>query len=267
MPEKNYLPDSGRIDLNAQNDTADVSPNSEIPIEETKVETAGVDVVEKEVTEPIPVSEIDNNNNNIPPSNTEPHEETGRFSPNVIAVAAIVSGILIMSAGYVAYRYFSRDDFSQQREVPRAEVQIANDEIDYKGIIEDLDGRITSGVSTSRAEEWEEPGDSSGIVAVNSESSEGESGVIAQQPNAAAQQTQVLSQQSERSIWTANNYEQGDISSGSYTVISGDTLWEIAEGVYGNGSDWHKIADANGVSYLSNGNPLIIPGQILNIPI
>jgi nucleoid-associated protein YgaU len=48
----------------------------------------------------------------------------------------------------------------------------------------------------------------------------------------------------------------------TYTVISGDTLWAIAERFYGDGSKYQRIADASGIS-----NPdLIHPGQVLTIP-
>lgn len=48
----------------------------------------------------------------------------------------------------------------------------------------------------------------------------------------------------------------------SYTVVSGDTLWAIAERFYGDGSKYQVIADASGVA-----NPdLIHPGQVLTIP-
>jgi nucleoid-associated protein YgaU len=48
----------------------------------------------------------------------------------------------------------------------------------------------------------------------------------------------------------------------TYTVVSGDTLWAIAERFYGDGSRYQVIADASGVS-----NPdLIYPGQVLTIP-
>ena len=48
----------------------------------------------------------------------------------------------------------------------------------------------------------------------------------------------------------------------TYTVISGDTLWAIAERFYGDGSKYQVIADASGVS-----DPdLIHPGQVLTIP-
>ncbi|MBP7859731.1 LysM peptidoglycan-binding domain-containing protein [Patescibacteria group bacterium] len=68
--------------------------------------------------------------------------------------------------------------------------------------------------------------------------------------------------------WVANDYEKNEFEKNSkkYTVQKGDTLWEIAEAYYGNGADWHKIADANNVGNLSNGNPLISIGQVLTIP-
>ncbi|MEX0616577.1 MAG: LysM peptidoglycan-binding domain-containing protein [Candidatus Woykebacteria bacterium] len=54
----------------------------------------------------------------------------------------------------------------------------------------------------------------------------------------------------------------------SYTVVKGDTLWEISQKFYGSGSSWTKIRDANKdkVGKLKNGNPLIKPGQVLKIP-
>ena len=48
----------------------------------------------------------------------------------------------------------------------------------------------------------------------------------------------------------------------THTVVSGDTLWAIAERFYGDGSKYQQIADASGIS-----NPdLIHPGQLLTIP-
>ena len=77
-----------------------------------------------------------------------------------------------------------------------------------------------------------------------------------------------LSTNTNDSFWVANDYELSEFKDrdNKYKVVSGDTLWEIAEAYYGNGAEWTKIASANNVGYLSNGNPLITPGQILTIP-
>jgi nucleoid-associated protein YgaU len=70
-------------------------------------------------------------------------------------------------------------------------------------------------------------------------------------------------------VWVANSYSEGDIAGSSYTVVWGDTLWEIAEGVYGNGAEWVKILEANqdSIDFLPNGQQaLIVPGQVLVLP-
>lgn len=65
-------------------------------------------------------------------------------------------------------------------------------------------------------------------------------------------------------------------SGGSYTVVSGDTLWGIAKRYYGNGAKYHIIYDANvsviestakahGKANSSNGH-WIYPGTVLTIP-
>lgn len=50
----------------------------------------------------------------------------------------------------------------------------------------------------------------------------------------------------------------------TYTVVSGDTLWKIAERMYGNGSQYMKIFEAN-TDLLENPDR-IFPGQKLIIP-
>jgi nucleoid-associated protein YgaU len=78
-----------------------------------------------------------------------------------------------------------------------------------------------------------------------------------------------IEKMAETGKWRATDYSQGDINRGSYVVQKGDTLWEIAEAVYGSGFEWKKILDKNAskVGYLPNGSrALIFPGQILDIP-
>jgi nucleoid-associated protein YgaU len=50
----------------------------------------------------------------------------------------------------------------------------------------------------------------------------------------------------------------------TYTVQSGDTLWKIAQEMYGNGSEYMKIFEAN--SDLLENPDKIFPGQKLVIP-
>ena len=74
---------------------------------------------------------------------------------------------------------------------------------------------------------------------------------------------------SEEIGWVANDYKEGDIKGKTYTVVEGDTLWEIAEAVYGNGFEWERILSANSdsISYLPNGSQaLIVPDQVLQLP-
>lgn len=58
--------------------------------------------------------------------------------------------------------------------------------------------------------------------------------------------------------------ENSDEGGRSYTVISGDSLWKIAEAMYGNGSKYPKIFDAN--RDILDDPDKIFPGQVLRIP-
>ena len=59
---------------------------------------------------------------------------------------------------------------------------------------------------------------------------------------------------------------QAEMTTTSYHVQAGDTLFTIAQKVYGDGSKWNLLATANSVGYLPNGNPLIFAGGDLTIP-
>jgi DNA-binding SARP family transcriptional activator len=57
----------------------------------------------------------------------------------------------------------------------------------------------------------------------------------------------------------------------TYTVETGDTLWSIAESVYGDGGDWPAIAQANLGTVMTDGSrfvdpSLILPGWVLTLP-
>ena len=145
-------------------------------------------------------------------------------------LALVVGGLFILALIFAAYNYFNKGEKAPSI-LEKTTEQVQEE-------IQKPEGEITpEGATTQRPET---PGE------------------IATQPTTTAP-TQ----------WTANDYKMGDIKKPSYTVVSGDTLWEIAEGVYGNGSEWTKILDANKtqVGFLSSGQQALIrPGQVLNLP-
>lgn len=69
-----------------------------------------------------------------------------------------------------------------------------------------------------------------------------------------------------------DNSPQPKASGQTYTVQSGDCLWNIAKKFYGNGSQWEKIYSANtsvcGKPYKKGGTTYVMihPGDVLNIP-
>lgn len=63
---------------------------------------------------------------------------------------------------------------------------------------------------------------------------------------------------------TGRDDATGANSAHRYTVVSGDTLWGIAERFYGSGTEYRRIASANS-DQIKNPN-LIYPGQVLTIP-
>lgn len=59
---------------------------------------------------------------------------------------------------------------------------------------------------------------------------------------------------------------RGEMTQTSYKVQEGDTLFLIAQKMYGDGSKWKLIDRSNRVGRLPNGNPLIFSGSTLKIP-
>ncbi len=65
-------------------------------------------------------------------------------------------------------------------------------------------------------------------------------------------------------IETPRETSNAPTNTSGYTVVTGDSLWAIAQRYYGNGSSYPKIYEAN-KDIISSPN-LIYPGQVLTIP-
>ena len=64
---------------------------------------------------------------------------------------------------------------------------------------------------------------------------------------------------------SAENTTAAPAASGNvYTVEAGDSLWKIAEKIYGDGSKWNRIYQNNRDVIRRPG--LIMPGQVLKLP-
>ena len=149
------------------------------------------------------------------------------------SLALIVGGIFVLGLVFAAYTYFNsgRD---------------ASDMQEKNGEIEDI-------ISSSDEREDGEGEDGDGDGATNGTKADG---------NGQVSGTYDV-------VWVANDYQEGDITGNTYTVVEGDTLWEIAEAVYGNGAEWNTLLEANAseIGYLPNGQQaLIVPGQVLSLP-
>jgi len=123
-----------------------------------------------------------------------------------------------------------------------------NDTSSDNFITDNYDGSIITGITTTKSPE-EKAKDGNKLT---------------------AQEKSLLNQQemAKTGKWIATNYEEGDINKGEYIVKSGDTLWEIAEAVYGSGFEWKKILENNksSIGFLPNGSQALIwPGQVLVI--
>ena len=159
---------------------------------------------------------------------------TAGTEPKRNTLAAIAAGVLVVVAGFLVYNYFSRVGRGTKPEVSQEAAVSEEGEIK----IPEPESPVTSEQPTPAPEEGTtgQPETTTGSIA---------------------------------GIWTARDLVPNTISGDSYTVQSGDTLWEIAEARYGSGFDWGKILEANKdkVGFLPNGSQaLIVPGQVLNLP-
>jgi len=184
-------------------------------------------------------------------------------------LALILGGIFILGLVFATYTYFNKSSEVQNTELSSEE----------SSILDKLKNIISSNTVREEGEQGEEGKEEQGETKEKAEEGQaqekdeivetpGKNGSISDLGTGGPTNGTDKTAFSELA-WTPNDYTQGDISGSSYTVKSGDTLWEISEGVYGSGFEWTKILDANkeAVGFLPNGSQaLIVPGQVLSLP-
>lgn len=135
----------------------------------------------------------------------------------------------------------------------------------------DEDGEISDEAASEEAED----GDSEDQEEPSEEETEDETSEPSEEEESEDEDSEETPEEEEQQpsgvvgAWVVNNYKKGEINGDKYTVIWGDTLWEIAEARYGNGFEWKDIQSANAhiVGRLPNGSmALILPGQVLTLP-
>ncbi len=168
---------------------------------------------------------------------------------NKDGLALVVGGLFILALVFATYNYFNKNNESKNL-------------LGTNDIKKELEQNKTN---------EEALGDVNGEAATDDKSAGTDSNVEnkVEAGTTVQNNTQTNTATNTYSTWKANDYNKGDIKGSSYTVKSGDTLWEIAEAVYGNGAEWTKIVNANSssVGFLPNGqHALIVSGQTLVLP-
>lgn len=195
-------------------------------------------------------------------------------NPRKDGLALIIAGVFVLTLVFLSYRYFNASNSINNEEPPVT--TMTQDEANQGPVarLKDAISNITSNNNNSDEEEITDEAasdtkiDTDAFIADRTDQNKNNN-----TDNSTAD-TQVKSTDTTKTTtnnqtWTANDYKQGDIKPGNYTVKSGDTLWEIAEAVTGNGANWHQIAQANSgsIGYLPSGQQaLITTGQTLVIP-
>jgi nucleoid-associated protein YgaU len=157
-------------------------------------------------------------------------------------LALVVGGLFILALVFAAYNYFNNPVTTKDESSDDQKQETVLDKIKNTFLGED-EGDVNGDGAMDEKKEAETMG--------------------------AEDESSIMEGAEKKLVWVANDYKSGDISGDSYTVKSGDTLWEIAEGIYGNGNDWVKILESNSdqVGFLPNGQQaLIMPGQVLVLP-
>ena len=192
----------------------------------------------------------------------ETNEEISKSKMFTIALA-LIALFFVFGTGFIIFKYFQNYlGNAQEKPTEIAVVDVGNSTKKSNDVFTtDYDGIEVSGITPAKPEVTVTPQPTPEIKptidnsVINPKLVEKNVKPVIAKTNAAF-----------KNRWVANNYKIGDIKAGSYKIVSGDTLWEIAEATYGDGSMWTKIASANNIGTSPHGYPSITPGMTITIP-
>jgi LysM repeat protein len=189
-------------------------------------------------------------NTGIERHSSEADEDTDEdgYEVKVVSISpftVVLTGLLVLAVIIVTVLAYSNHKFSKQLDEARTQIT-------------ELQKSSSSTYETELEELKKQVAD---LTAENEQLKGGDS--TADDPHAAA--VEILNEaQNEVSTQEAVNtaISQGESSGNTYTVKAGDTPWKISQSVYGNGANYQKILDANGLTE----NSVLNEGQVLKIP-
>lgn len=189
-------------------------------------------------------------------------------------VLKLLGGVFILAGiGFIIYPLISDrvsinlpDVFDRNEEVAEDNNgEVDEDEENNDNEDEDSeDNENTDGEDEGDKDSTDEDSDEDGNIAGGNSTRRDDSTTATAERKSTQTQTFI----NQTGVWRATDYVKGDINAGTYQVKLGDTLWEIAEAVYGDGAQWTTILSKNSTSvgFLPDGSQaLIVPGQFLTI--
>ncbi len=174
------------------------------------------------------------------------------INPTRSALAAVAAGVLVIIAGFLVWNYLQNLGGDK------------NNSQDIQEILDEVNQDNEESKTEENADTTEEIAEGTTPEVKTTEPE-----IKAETPKAETVKNKTVTKTNEtQTISSVTDYKSGDIKSGKYVVKTGDTLWEIAEAVYGSGFEWQTIASANAdaIYTLSNGNVGIDAGVTLTIP-
>jgi cytoskeletal protein RodZ len=175
------------------------------------------------------------------------------INPTRSALAAVAAGVLVIIAGFLVWNYLQNLGGNK------------NNSQDIQAILDEVN-QDKKDDSDSNPEDSDTNGDENENKSITTD--ETTTATDTKKTDTTKTETVKAVTPTTSTTYGVNDYNSGDIKTGKYVVKEGDTLWEIAEAVYGTGFDWQQIADANPnlVYILANGNVGIDTGVTLTIP-